>query len=260
MYRSGDREQAKNMLEQVAQSGAGTYQARALLSLGTLEAAKQDFASEARYYLEAFKASHSLSTKVEAIRGIAVIKAKEGYHKSSVKDFEKFMPLAMNSDPLTYNLYIGSLAVELAESGRIYEARNISRIVINSPFAFAYPELRETWQDLALRGYKSRSSVPVIQSFFKPKKTQNVLNFSEREHSENNRRSPFFQPSEVTSLKDWTNKMVKEPNGDDKPLPEDMTAQDMAMKILELITDNKDDEEKIRKLMESAIKIFSGKK
>jgi tetratricopeptide (TPR) repeat protein len=148
MYRSGNHEQARTMLEQVADSGIGTYQARALFSLGTLEAAKHDFASEAYCYLEAFKTSHGLSTKIESVRGIAVIKAKEGYHKSAVKDFEKFLPLAASCDAITYNLYLSSLAVELGESGRKQEARNISQIVLASPFAPAYPEWRETADEL----------------------------------------------------------------------------------------------------------------
>jgi tetratricopeptide (TPR) repeat protein len=148
MYRSGNNEQSKVMLEQVAESGTEVYQARALLSLGTLEATKQDFPSETRYYHEAFKASHDLHTKVEAVRGLAVIKAKEGYHGNSIKDFERFLPLAASCDAPTYNIYISSLAVELGEAGRKDEARNIIKHVLASPFAFAYPEWLETAEEL----------------------------------------------------------------------------------------------------------------
>ena len=58
------------------------------------------------------------------------------------------MPLARYSQPHLYFVYLNSLAVELGEAGRKYEARNIIRHVIASPFAFAYPEWRETGEDL----------------------------------------------------------------------------------------------------------------
>jgi tetratricopeptide (TPR) repeat protein len=162
MYRSGNHEQAKTMLEQAADSSQGTYQARALLSLGNLEAVKRNLSSESQYYLEAFKASHSPSIKIEAARGIAVIKAKEGYHESAVKDFERFLPLAARCDAVTYNLYLSSLAVELGGVGRKDEARNISQIVLASPFAPAYPEWKETANDLK-EPRRSFVSVPSME-------------------------------------------------------------------------------------------------
>jgi hypothetical protein len=38
---------------------------------------------------------------------------------------------------------------------------------------------------------------------------------------------------------------------------EEMTPQDMAMKLLELITENRYEDEKIRKVLEHALEIFS---
>jgi hypothetical protein len=261
-YRRGELEKTQRIFEQVVEAPflPTYYRSRAMLSLAAIAADNGDYATELYFGLESLKASSDFSIRLEALKGIAVIKAKEGDHRYALKDLENLIPIIKYADPLVYCDVLNSYAVELVEVGRVEQAQNVCRITLASPFAFAYPEWRETWQDSALRGYKSRSSVPVIQSFLVPKKTQNVLRLPERERSEVTKRSPFFQPSEVTSLEDWKNKMVKEPNGDDIQLPEDMSPQDMAMKILELITENKDDEEKIRKLMESAIKIFSGKK
>jgi tetratricopeptide (TPR) repeat protein len=163
MYRSGNSEQAKTLLEHAADSCKGTYQARALLSLGNFEAVNQNLSSEAQYYVEAFKASHDLSTKVEAARGIAVIKAKEGYHESAVKNFEKFLPLATRCDAATYNFYISSLAVELGEVGRKNEARSILKHLLASPFAAAYPELQETANELKEPSH-SFIAVPSIEA------------------------------------------------------------------------------------------------
>jgi uncharacterized protein YciW len=54
--------------------------------------------------------------------------------------------------------------------------------------------------------------------------------------------------------------MGKKPkNGEDKKLEplEDMTRQDMAMNILEIITHNSEDEIKLRKLLEYARELYS---
>jgi hypothetical protein len=82
----------------------------------------------------------------------------------------------------------------------------------------------------------------------------------EREPSVTSIHSGIFGPAPVVSLKGWKEgKMVKEPNGDDEELPKDMSVQQMAMKIIELITKNKDDESKLRDLLEQAMKIYSKK-
>ena len=251
-HRAG--EDARPIFERVLEQSK-IYKVNVLMSLGASEASRGNYDLELGYFTEALRITKNPSLIVETSRAIAVVKAKEGFHKQAVKDFENLYHLVRNADPNFYYQYLNSYAVELGEVGRIEEAQNICRIILASPYAFAYPEWRETWQDLALRGYKSRSAVRVTQTI--PK---NLLYLPEGERKIY-RRSPFFQPSDVTSLADWKKNMVKEPNGDDdtENLPEDMTPQDMAMKILELITENKNDEDKIRELMESAIKIFSRK-
>ena len=225
MYRDGDCERAKTMLEQVADNDAGTYQARALLSLGTLESTNHDFASEAQYYFEAFKAAHDLRTKVEAVRGMAVIKAKEGYHKSAVKDFERFLPLARNCDAVTYNIYLSSLAVELAETGRKQEARNVSRIVLASPFAHAYPEWQETARDLR---EPSRSSVAISPT---PKLLHNVVHMPVVDHVES-RQMGYNPPARVVNLQRWKTKMGKE-----EDLSEELSTRQMILQIVSFYTD-----------------------
>ena len=52
--------------------------------------------------------------------------------------------------------------------------------------------------------------------------------------------------------------MVEEPNGEDElKASKNMSGPDMAMRILELITENKEDEETLRKLYEQALKLYS---
>jgi hypothetical protein len=214
-----------------------------------------DIDSGLSYYREAVRYARTPSALVSAAKSIAVIKAIEGDHKQALKELEGLIPIAKYTTPKVYFDYLNSLAVETSEVGRTAEAQNISKFVLASPMAFAYPEWRETGQDLALRGYKSRSSIPIIQSF-----PGNIVQMPQREPSDTSIHPAIFGSAPVVGLKEWKEeKMVKEPNGDDEELPKDMSVQQMAMKIIELITKNKDDESKLRDLLEQAMKIYSKK-
>jgi tetratricopeptide (TPR) repeat protein len=227
-----------------------TYKTKGLISLGALMYGNRDFPSAVRYYTEALRTDNSPSVFVPIARTIAVIKATEGDHKQALKELERILPITRYTTPKSYYDYLNSYAVELGEAGRIEEAQNVCRITLASPFAFAYPEWRETEQDLALRGYKSRSTIRVKHI---PK---NLFYLPERSPVINRPKPGYLAP--VVDYVEWKKKMVKEPNGDEE-LPEDMTVQQMAMKIIGLITQNKDDEDKLRDLLNHALKIYAKK-
>ena len=226
------------------------YRPNALMSLAAIEARKGNYASEGYFFMEAMKYTTSITAFIKASKGLAIVKAKEGFHKLAIKDLENLLPIIRHAEPIVYFNFLNSYAVELGEVGRIEEARNVCRIILASPFAFAYPEWHETSDEIERKGYCQSRSVSFIQ-----KKSENVSYLSERERSEGHRRSPFFQPRGVTKIADWKKKMVKEPNGNGEE-SEDMTPQEMAMKIVEIITQNKGDEENLRKLMEYAKNLF----
>jgi tetratricopeptide (TPR) repeat protein len=254
LYRNGQYEKAEQLLQRVVNKAPAAYQSRAMLSLAGIEAIKQDYGAELQYYVEAAKASQDVSTVIEAYRGIAILKAKEGYHTSSLRDLEQLLSLSKKCEPVVCYAYFNSFAVELVEAGRIEEATNISRIVLASPFAFAYPEWRETWQELALRGYKSRSSVRVKKII-----PGNVFNLPEREPTDTPN-TPIIQRgrARIFDLQKWKNKMVKEPNGEDENLDE-MDFNELIVKLLQLTTPEEVSEKKLRKVVKSAIKILNEK-
>jgi tetratricopeptide (TPR) repeat protein len=252
MYRSG--REARGIFEEVLEKSE-TYKAKALMTIGALEAKTGNFESELKYFIEALKHSDSIATSIKILRGIAASKAKEGYHKHALKDLERIAPYFSYAYLQTPYDCWNSYAVELLEVGRIQEARNISNIVLASSYAFAYPEWRETGQDLALRGYKSRSTVSVIQRI-----PGNLLYLPKREASD----TPILQTrAQIFSLEKWKEeKMVKEPNGDDEIDDIDvdkMSEQDMVLRLIEMLTTGKGDEKKIRKLLKAGLKIFSEK-
>ncbi|HEX5735276.1 MAG TPA: tetratricopeptide repeat protein [Blastocatellia bacterium] len=246
----GQKENARGVFERVAEESR-TYKSKALLSLAVTEAREGKFDEELRYFREALKMTNNPSLIVEASRGTAVVRAKEEDHKQAIKEFEKTLPLVRHTDPIFYYQFLNSYAVELAEVERLEEARNISNIVLASPYAFAYPEWRETSDEIDFRGYHSRSVISLTQVV-----SRNIVALPERNAVSESTK----QPGKLLYYTDWIKKMVKEPNGnDEEKLPDDMTAQDMAMKLVELITENKEEDDKLRQILDYAIKVFSKK-
>jgi len=245
---SGDLGKAKELLTLAADTAPLRFKAKALLSLAAVSAHLKDPNAELYYFTETLKASKDIATSLIAYRGIAIHKAREGYHKQALSDLESSLPLARFAPPHVYFDYLNSLAVELGEANRKQEARNVSRVILASSLAQAYPEWRETAEDLK----------PLRRSFMAVATSQyNVLAMPEREPNQ----PPTLQPkrAQVLNLAKWKKKMIKESDDDkdtSQPL-EEMEPQDMMMNLLELISQSHFDEDRLRKLLEVARKIYS---
>lgn len=157
-----DLDNSRAALEKVAARATTNYKARAILSLGAVSALKGDSESQLYYYVESIKAARNrdVSTIVEAQQGIAILKAREGYHRSALQDLEQLLPLARHSERLVYHDFLNSYAVELTTANRVTEACNITKVILASPFASAYPEWQETLDDVRSK-HKKRSIVAI---------------------------------------------------------------------------------------------------
>jgi len=144
-----------------------TYKAKALQSRAAFEVYEGNPVQALYFYTESFKARPSVSEYIETIKAIAYVKSVEGFRKSALKDLESLIPILRHAEPFAYYDILNSLAVELGESGRKDEARNIVRHVLASPFIHAYPEWRETADDLKL---PNRSMVAFIPRSYLPRK------------------------------------------------------------------------------------------
>jgi tetratricopeptide (TPR) repeat protein len=261
MRHQGDLAEAKLILERVADKAPLRYRARAVQLLGIIAHATGKPQEALPLYLKAARLAASGNwcdphTTVTATQNIAIFKSSAGDHRAALADLEQLFPLVRAiAEPYKYHHYLNSFAVELGEAGRIEEAQNICKVVLASPYAFAYPEWRETSDEINLRGYKSRSTV----SLSRRSTPQNLLHLPERTSSASSTQNPFQQPGSVTKLKDWKKKMVKKESEDDESdLPiEDMTPADMAMKIIELVTADQMEEDRLRKLLEYALEVYS---
>jgi hypothetical protein len=125
-----------------------TYKTQALFSRGAVDWYRGNNEQAMYFYIEALKTSPTLSQYVDLMRTIAVLKSQEGFHTSALRDMERLIPTLWNVELRLYYDFLNSYAVELGEAGRAYEARNIIKHVLASPFTFAYPEWQETARDL----------------------------------------------------------------------------------------------------------------
>ena len=108
--------------------------------------------------------------------GIATVKGREGFHQSALTDMESLIPILRYAEPRLFFDLLNSYATELGTVGRLNEARNVSSIVLASPFIHAYPEWRETAEELK----------PANRSFvaINPLTGRNVLRFTPAERTE----------------------------------------------------------------------------
>jgi hypothetical protein len=164
---AGDIETAARLLERVAESASPRYRVRAVISLGADSFYERDYQSALSLYCEAGRLALRNDVQdpyatLTAQRMVGVIHGLEGNHRGAVRLLEPFFPLARtvrSSHPHIYYDYMNSLAVELCEVGRLEEAKNTSQIVLASPFAVAYPEWRETRDEIELRGLRASRAI-----------------------------------------------------------------------------------------------------
>jgi hypothetical protein len=212
---------------------SNTFKSKALIALASLDMQDGDYNSAAKLCTEAILRSRTPTVILHSARSIAILKGMEGFHKQALKDLETIAHFVRYATPIARYQYF-----------------------LASPYAFAYPEWRETGADIARRGYKSRSLVPIIQTF-----PRNVLYMPEPSPATD--KPVKHGRGRLFSLEKWKEeKMVKEPNDDDEIEDKDvdkMSEQDMVLKLIEMLTTGKGDEKKIRKLLKAGLKIFSEK-
>ena len=224
-----------------------TYKAKVLLSRAAIEVCQGKMETGLYFYNEAPKTSPAISDYIYIKVGIAQVKGMEGFHQSALNDIENLIPIIRYAEPRLFFDTLNSYATELGTTGRVYEARNIMRQVLASPFAFAYPEWRDTAEEL--RG-ANRSTVAVSESRY------NVLALPEREPSEQRTLQP--RPARVLDLNKWKKKMAKKAKDKQaEQLLEEMSLQDMGFKLLGLITDSRMDEDQMRIILSFVMNLLS---
>ena len=266
----GNLEQAARMIERVAEYAAPRYRVRALISLGANSFHKGDSQSALSLYCEAGRLA-SLDgmddpyATIHIQKMVAFIDSLEGNHRDALALLENLFPLARavrSSQPHVYYDYMNSLAVELCEVGRLEEAKNASQIALASPFAPAYPEWRETREEIELRGCRaSRATVafsrrtPEVENLVCLPVPERQGSASRQEHIPGHTK----QRARVLDLLEWKKKMGKEPNDTprDKKSYKEMDGRQMLLKIMELTGSKDRTDDELQRILEAIDRVLS---
>jgi tetratricopeptide (TPR) repeat protein len=140
---------------------------RALLTLGTVEECRGNYAEAARLHVEAMRAGRNLDpfTVAGAAIQLATIRGIEGDHAGSLYAFQNIGPLVWavaRHHPSLWPILQNSIAVELAELGRSAEARAAIAVALASPIAQAYPEFEATAAEIR-QAQPQRIAVVVVE-------------------------------------------------------------------------------------------------
>jgi hypothetical protein len=274
----GDVEQAARLLEQVAENAPPRYRLRALVSLGANSTHKGEYQSALSFYYDAGRfASRQRLNDPHALlvspKDVAVVNSLEGNHRRAVALLENLFPLAQAmrfAQPHAYYDYMNSLAVELCEVGRVEAARNASEIVLASPFAGAYPEWRETYNEIVWKGRRaSRDTVAVNHRILecgdqRISEPQNLLHLPVRKSGDSAKATEPVsgnsnQPARLLSFLEWAKKMNDKPahtSGNKKSF-KDMDGREMLLKIMELTADDNITDDELLRIVESIEGILS---
>ena len=249
---NGDQDEARRLFELVAETAPIQYRGKAILSLGAVSFNTRDFDSALYYFKETLKMGKVSIASIEAIRGMALLNAIEGCHTQAIKNIESILPIIKHAPAHTYFDILNSYAVELGETGRKQEARNISQIVQASPFAYAYPEWQQTAEDL--KG-ASRSFVVIDPSPYIP---PNVLPMPAFERDNAEPPSWAGQPAQVVNYEQWIKKMAKRKKNGDKKKPYDqMDEREMFLEIMNLYSSDNTTDEQRRRIFKAVIGAMS---
>lgn len=270
----GDVERAESLLERVAENGPLKYRTRAIISLAASHRCRCDNQSALLLYSEAARLDSQANiydpySALGTQRMIAVIASEDGNHRDALALLEKRFPLANAirwSDPHSYYDYLNSLAVELCEAGRLEEAENVSRIVLASPFAPAYPEWRETSNEIAhKRRRPSRNTVSFHQTTAEAPsrrgtsggaaEAENLLRLTTTVRQDSNAATepvPSRKPSPVVSIQDWkksqSNRTGKTTEENLSKL-DNMTTEDLIPQIWGRLGDEDVDDDLLREVL-----------
>ena len=219
MSKCRDKEYDTAALEKIIDQ-TQTYKAQALLSRGTFEYYKQSTDTALYFYNEALKARPNISQYISISLTIAIAKSVEGFHKFALKDLERLIPIIKYAEPKLYYDFLNSYAIELAEVGRKYEARNVIKPVLESPFIIAYPEWRETAEDL-----KGPNRSFAVLNPTRPRRKGKLLSMPVIEYAEP---TEWHKPAQVISQESWKAKMSDK--GDE------LDGRELLLKVVELST------------------------
>lgn len=152
LFRNGQHDKAKQLLECVAESAPARFRSKALLSLAGVAEHIGRFEESLRLRLQI--TTDNPITLFEAHYGMAAQRGVEGEHRAALRELERLLPLAHIIGKRGHPAYFGflnSYAVELSEINRTQEAEQVANVIAASPLIARYPEWQETVSEIEVK-------------------------------------------------------------------------------------------------------------
>ena len=149
----GHSAEALQLFDQVSNCRSPFARGRAMTSAGITLAGQGDWSEALRMLQEATKAGRpgDLIIKSAAQIGLSHYLSLDGSHIHSARLLQDLLPVMRSLAPLYpiwYCDYLNNLAYEWASIGRREDALRAITIAIRSPFSAAYPEWKETLEEI----------------------------------------------------------------------------------------------------------------
>lgn len=276
LNRSDDAVRAGRMFEEVAATATPKYKARALLSLGTRYLRVGDPQTALSLYNEIrciATRDFDPVTSYFAEQMTAVIKSLDGDHRGALADLEKMVPLvrmASSLQPYAYYDYLNSLAVELAETGRPDQARRAVDTALRSPYACAYPNWRETFEQVASKQQRPSRSVVAVERCTREVNTthQRVIGMNSLVHlpraesvAVTRKTLPGYSKARVLDFQKWKTMLEQSRRLVSRALTLDqrsqMTTGEKLIRLMDLISQDNNDDETIDSILEAVEQIIN---
>jgi tetratricopeptide (TPR) repeat protein len=171
-WRRGDADVA-HQFERTIEEAPPQYRPRALQALGLAYHKGGELDAALPLYVAAGRAAadSDLLTLVYARSMTSVVRSIHGDHKRALVELEGLFPIVCAVGkyyPVLYYDVLNSLAIELAEVGRVREAQAACAITLASPFAPLHPNWRETRDEIAAKRVSATPSVVAVKRLPQP--------------------------------------------------------------------------------------------
>src|SRR6185369_2772373 len=288
----GDTVRGTALFKQVAEHGPIHYRTRAMLALGATSVSIGDSSAALPWYGEivriaARERAIDPGTLYFARQMTAIVRASNGDHEGAIRDLEEISPLARLAtyrEPRAYSIHLNSLAVELAEVGRLEEAARASSIACSSPYASAYPEWQETFDEIALKRRSASRSTIIVSGFLTQAaegshrrrvtqiSQQLLVDPQERVSLQPSRSSaivasrydrPQGSQARVLDFQQWKRRVKPGPGQLSALSAEqrmEMSTGEKLIRLMDLISDDETDDETIDVILEAVEAIVLGRK
>ena len=157
--RCGQFRQAEFKLEPLTSSASEAIRSRALQTLAIISAAENRTEKARELHAATIKTGYDSFALTGALMNLSALESTRGNHRQALDGLVTAWPIvraASRAHPYLFFAYHNEVAYELLQLGQVEQAAKYSQVATSSPIIDAYPEWRETKEQII-----ERQSAPI---------------------------------------------------------------------------------------------------